>query len=191
MTVEIIRHGATPGNIERRYIGSTDEPLADALAIFPRADAADIRRVYISPMLRTRMTAERLFPSAELIEADGLREMDFGDFEGRNADEMENDAAYREWVDGMCEGRCPNGEMKAEFIERTCAAFEKIGRSASERGEERIVIVAHGGTAMSVMSRYAEEKLDYYAWSVKNLGGWRAELCFDNDGISLRGCVKI
>ena len=30
MTVYLIRHGQTQGNLERRYIGSTDQPLCPA-----------------------------------------------------------------------------------------------------------------------------------------------------------------
>ena len=29
MEIVLIRHGATAGNIEKRYIGTTDEPLCD------------------------------------------------------------------------------------------------------------------------------------------------------------------
>ena len=29
MKIVLIRHGATAGNIEKRYIGTTDEPLCD------------------------------------------------------------------------------------------------------------------------------------------------------------------
>ncbi len=38
----------------------------------------------ITPLQRTRQTARMLFPDAELVVADGLKEMDFGVFEGRN-----------------------------------------------------------------------------------------------------------
>ena len=33
-------------------------------------------------------------------------------------------------------------------------------------------IVAHGGTIMSVMEAYANEKKDYYQWHVKNGDGY-------------------
>ncbi len=44
----------------------------------------------ITSLQRTRQTAEVLFPDAELVVADGLKEMDFGVFEGRNYREMEH-----------------------------------------------------------------------------------------------------
>ena len=54
-------------------------------------------------MTRARQTAHILFPQAEQIVVPGLREMDFGTFEGRNYIEMENDPDYRAWVDSNCE----------------------------------------------------------------------------------------
>ena len=53
MMVYLLRHGATRGNRQKRYVGSTDEPLTmkarEALASlhFP-----SVSRVYVSPKLR-------------------------------------------------------------------------------------------------------------------------------------------
>ena len=59
MTVYLIRHGQTQGNLERRYIGSTDQPLCpagrEALGPLPPVD-----RVYASPLRRCRETAALL-----------------------------------------------------------------------------------------------------------------------------------
>ena len=60
-----IRHGATEGNLRRRYIGRTDEPLCEAgiaqvKALQKRGISVD--RLFVSPMLRTRQTADILFP---------------------------------------------------------------------------------------------------------------------------------
>lgn len=189
MTFEIFRHGATPGNRLRRYIGSTDEPVCtgELERITP---VGGVTRVYISPMLRARQTAERLFPGAELVEIADFREMDFGVFENRSADEMSDDPLYREWVDGMCEGCCPGGESKDEFVYRSCAAFGRIAAEALASGAERLVVVAHGGTAMSILSRYAEPPRGYYEWGLGNLESWTAELSM-RDGVPvLVGCVK-
>lgn len=58
-----IRHGATAGNLRRCYIGRTDEPLCEAgiaqvKALQKRGLSVD--RLFVSPMLRTRQTAELL-----------------------------------------------------------------------------------------------------------------------------------
>ena len=83
MTVFLLRHGQTRGNLERRYVGSTDEPLCpqgrEALAGV-RAPEAD--RVYVSPMVRCRETAALLYPGMVQEVVPGFRETDFGSFGG-------------------------------------------------------------------------------------------------------------
>ena len=118
MLIYLLRHGLTQDNQEKRYQGRRDVPLCpQGLAQLCRADVAP-KTVMITSLQRTRQTAEVLFPDAELVVADGLKEMDFGVFEGRNYREMEYDPQYRAWVETGCEGRCPGGESKAEFCQR-------------------------------------------------------------------------
>ncbi len=93
------------------------------------------KTVIITSLQRTRQTAEVLFPDAELVVADGLNEMNFGVFEGRNYREMEHDPQYRAWVETGCEGRCPGGESKAEFCQRVCTAFAALVDAALAAGE--------------------------------------------------------
>ena len=65
---------------------------------------------------RTRQTAEVLFPTAKLVVVDGLKEMCFGSFEGRNYIEMEHDPDYLAWVAANCESPCPDGETQGRFF---------------------------------------------------------------------------
>jgi alpha-ribazole phosphatase len=179
MLVFLLRHAHTAGNLDKRYIGRTDEPLCAAgLAALRLAGTfPQITRVSVSPLCRARETARSLFPSAEQIVRQGLREMDFGDFEGRTAAEMTEDAAYRTWVESGCLSACPNGESLAMFSARTCSAFEEAVMEALRRGDEHLVIVAHGGTIMAVMERYARPCRPAWNWSVLPLLGYRA--CLD------------
>ena len=89
---------------------------------------ADIepKTVYITPLCRTRQTAEVLFPTAKLVVVDGLKEMCFGSFEGRNYIEMEHDPDYLAWVAANCESPCPDGETKAAFSARICRPFSAL-----------------------------------------------------------------
>ena len=102
MLIYLLRHGLTQENLEKRYQGRRDVPLCpQGLAQLRRADFAP-KTVMITSLQRTRQTAEVLFPDAELVVADGLKEMDFGVFEGRNYREMEHDPQYRAWVETGC-----------------------------------------------------------------------------------------
>ena len=124
-----IRHGATAGNLQRRYIGRTDQPLcpegiAQAKALTALSLAPD--RVFCSPLLRTRQTAQLAFPGLEPEIVPGFTETDFGPWEGKTADELADCAAYRDWVDGFCQGPIPGGEDPAAFKIRCRQAFLEI-----------------------------------------------------------------
>ena len=98
--------------------------------------------------------------------------MDFGDFEGKTYGELKDDPAYRAWLASGGEAACPNGEGKAAFCARACRAFERLVDEALARGAERLVIVAHGGTQMAALSRFAEPHRDYYDWNAPLAGGF-------------------
>ena len=170
----------TDGNLSGRYVGRSDVPLCPA----GREEAERARKdkartvVYVSPLLRARETACILFPNAKQVIVKDLAEMDFGDFEGRTAQEMEHDPAYRAWVDDLCRGACPNGESQTGFRKRVTAAFAETLKTA----EGDPVIVAHGGVLMAVMSEFAEPKKDFYDWYAPNLGGYRFNIAW-KDGV--------
>jgi alpha-ribazole phosphatase len=170
--IYLLRHGLTIYNKEKRYQGITDIPLSsEGIQQLCQADfSPDV--VYISPLCRTRQTAEILFPRAKLLPINDFCEMDFGIFEGKNYREMEHDLEYRAWIDGKCESPCPGGESKQEFCERTCQAFESALEQAFQKGSDTVVLLAHGGTQMAIMERYGMPKREYYQWCGPNAGGY-------------------
>lgn len=182
MRVYLLRHGETAWNAQGRYLGRTDLPLSEkGRTELVQADFAP-DTVYVSPLGRTAETAGILFPHARQIVVPDLREMDFGVFEGRSWRDMEGFAPYREWVDGNCRGPVPDGESMAAFSERTCAAFEALVSQALEAGEALLTIVAHGGTQMAALERFALPRRDYFSWRGPLGGGfvldgvrWREE----------------
>ena len=68
MLIYLLRHGLTAYNAEKRYQGQRDIPLSPAGRAQLRQ--ADLRpeTVYITPLCRTRQTAEVLFPGARLVD---------------------------------------------------------------------------------------------------------------------------
>ena len=149
MLIYLLRHGLTEYNAQKRYQGQRDIPLsAEGLSQLPRADIA---------------------PTVVLKD---LQEMCVGSFEGKNYVEMEHDADYQAWVQANCESKCPDGERKDDFSNRICSAFSALVDKALADGEELLVILAHGGTQMAAMERYALPRRDYYAWCGPNAGGY-------------------
>ena len=203
MQVLMIRHSKTQGNEAHKYVGRSDQPLSEN-GIKLAQEAAEVyagefktpEKVYVTPLIRTQMTAKILFPDAKQIVADGLREMDFGVFEDRSAAEMENDPEYSAWVEGMCEGRCPGGEKKSEFSERVCRAFAHIideemqitqdqSRTTGNKDDKLLVMVLHGGTIISIAEKYALPKRDFYDIFLTNCQGMLFDVVSEGDELKL------
>lgn len=187
MLIELIRHGETALQQEHRYQGSTDAPLSSVGRAALHAAGYVPEVLVVTGLKRTVETAEILFPGVPQRIAPELREMDFGVFEGRNYLEMEHDQAYRNWVDGMCLGKCPGGESKAEFCSRVCDAFLQLLKNVRcdvvEDG--KIAIVAHGGTQMAILERFAVPRKDYYSWHYSSGQGVLLAETMENGQLSL------
>lgn len=165
----LIRHGATAGNLEKRYIGRTDEPLCGvgiAQAEALRREGLRADALFVSPMLRARQTAERVFPQMPVTVVRALREMDFGIFEGKTAAELEKCPEYRAWVDAMCRGPIPGGEGMTAFKARCLAGFEELLQDLPE--DSCAAFVVHGGVIMAVLEALARPKQDFYAYHIGN-----------------------
>lgn len=174
MKLYLIRHGMTQGNKRRAYIGAgTDEPLcAEGIAqllgrSYPKADI-----VFVSPMKRCIMTAERIYPNQEMVLCEGLKEMDFGDFEGKTYEELKDQPDYRRWIECGGENPFPNGESRRNFTLRSQNAFRECLEKVRQREREinAVAFVVHGGTIMAVMEEYGTPKGAYYRWQIENGG---------------------
>ncbi len=182
MRVIFIRHGKTSGNLEKRYIGKTDGPLCHegeneiASREYPDADI-----VVSSPMKRCIQTAELIYPNKKMKIYDGLRECDFGDFEGKNYIELSENPDYQNWIDSGGTLPFPNGEAHEDFAYRCVSAFEKA--VYDNRNSESAAFIVHGGTIMAVLEKYAEPKRSFYDYQVKNGCGYITE--FENGKIRI------
>ena len=180
-----IRHGATEGNLHRRYIGRTDEPICEegvtqVEALRKRGLSVD--KLFVSPLLRTRQTAELLFPQMSYTVVDGFAETDFGRFEGKSADELSGDPAYQAWVDAMCLVPIPEGESVADFKTRCCAAFAETIQTVPDGS--RVGFIVHGGVIMAILEAYARPKRDFYAYHIGN-GAYLA-CAYDGETIQIK-----
>ena len=182
MRIDFIRHGRTPGNVRRCYIGSTDEELSpDGISELMNISYPTCEMLITSPMKRCLQTAKIIFPDIKPIICDELRECDFGDFEGKNYIELSSDSRYQSWIDSGGEGAFPNGESPADFKKRSIDGFLKCLREIST--EKAVTFVVHGGTIMAVLEHFAVPHRSYYEWQINNGHGYISE--FDGKKITV------
>lgn len=183
MELIMIRHGKTAGNIRKAYIGSTDEPLCGEGVSELKRTVPDttVRHVFVTSLKRTQQTAGYLFPNAAQQIIPDLREMDFGVFENRTADEMLEDAEYTHWVDSGCLEPCRNGESMTSFTDRVVKCLTALVKDI-EKDTRQAILVTHGGVIMALMSSFEENGGEYYSYWVRNLDGYRVSVSWDRDG---------
>lgn len=141
----LIRHGKTPSNQEHRYLGVTEEALSEEgrkqLEIL--TEKGILRKpwlLFISPMLRCQESAGILFPGIKAYPIEEWREMNFGAYEGKNYEDLKNDAYYQKWIDSNGTLPFPEGESQQEYINRchrgllaaTKIIEEKIAREVAD-----------------------------------------------------------
>ena len=189
MELILIRHGTTQGNLEKRFVGTLDVPLAPqgeelARKVSPTLPA--VEHIYRSPLMRCRQTAELLWPGVEMTVIEELRETDFGPFEGKNHEELKDDPLYQAWIgqgDRLNFAAMPVGETAQQVVERVSAALAELVKDAAAHGYERVGVVSHGGALMGLLSKYGRPEREYYDWMCPNCGGFRMAL--DPDTLEL------
>jgi alpha-ribazole phosphatase len=195
--VIFIRHGKTAGNERHAYVGRTDEPLSELgrRELLLRKEAGEypnedqVAAVFVSPMLRCRQSAKVLFPNVGQIIIPEWSEMDFGDFEGKNYEQLNGTPAYQEWIDSNGTLPFPGGESRPHFVERVMKGYERmkeiLAREISDAeqvcldeqqgcclGEEnqnagsQAVALVHGGTIMALFSTLYGD--NYYNYQLEN-----------------------
>ncbi len=181
MDVLLIRHGSTAGNLEQRYVGSTDEALTESAVArlnenrmyYPQAET-----VFASPLKRCRQTAAILCPGQEIHVLSELRECDFGEFEYKNYAELQDNADYQSWIDSGGTIAFPGGESRETFCRRCCEAFARACFKEEKAGVKSAAFIVHGGTIMAILDRYSFPHRDYFDWQVKNAEGFACKLTF-------------
>ncbi len=177
-----IRHGATAGNLGRRYIGrKTDESLCSdgilkimknkAEGKYPRADF-----VFSSPMRRCFETCSLIygsgknpkFPESSPILIEDFCETDFGCFEGKNYAELKENTLYKKWLESGGALPFPGGESRDDFSARSLRGFSRMLSLLGENLEKdiRVSAVVHGGTVMAVLSKLTGK--NYYDFHIEN-----------------------
>ena len=195
MQVFLIRHGKTQGNLEGRYVGTTDEPLCPqgAEELLGRR-YPPVERLYVSPMRRCIQSARIAYPSLTPIPLGGLRESDFGAFEYRTYEQLKDNPTYRAWIASGGRQAPPGGEAPGDFRRRCLDSFLQALESCRVGRVERVAFLAHGGVLMTILEALADPPQPFYHWQAANGGGWAAQAVWrpgERPPVRLAGCVKL
>lgn len=176
MEVYFIRHGATKGNLEHRYVGRTDEGILENEWKNLRKTGEELgqmNHIFTSPLLRCVQSTEALFGIEEKVEVvDDFCEIDFGAFEYKNFQELNGNPDYQKFIDSGGRVAFPGGEEPEHFKARCRRAFENCMKKANKEQWEKVAFVVHGGTIMAIMEAYGLPKQGYFDYQVKNGEGF-------------------
>ena len=169
----MLRHFATMGNLQKKYIGITDEPLCkEGISILKNVIYPRVEAVFVSPLIRCRETAALIYPDIIPIICEDFKECDFGEFENKNYKELSNIVDYQLWIESNGTLPFPKGENPENFKDRCIQEFQKVVEISCKTGYQTIAMVIHGGTIMSILDRFSYPKEDYYHWQTENGTGY-------------------
>jgi len=150
----LVRHAEPAEDARGRCYGSLDVGLSPVGAeSAERLATLDCDAVYSSPRIRALDTALPI-AAARRLEVrvdDGLRELDFGELEGRTYDEIaaSEPELYRAWMERPTTVTFPGGESFAHLKERALASLDRI-RAAHECA----LAVTHGGVIRAALGAW-------------------------------------
>jgi probable phosphoglycerate mutase len=147
-TALLLRHGQTELSVQNRFSGAGDQPLTEhgrlqAAAAAARLATSGATAVVSSPVRRARETAELVAAAldVEVAYEPGLRETDFGDWEGCTFAEVRQ-TWPRELDAWLADPSVapPSGES---FDQTTTRVRQARTRLLAAYGGQRIVVVSH------------------------------------------------
>lgn len=157
MTVILVRHAESEGNVGGMIQGWTDLRLTDAgieqaRLVARRFEGAPLAAVYTSPLYRARETARPIAEALglDLVEEDDLRERFYGRAQGLTWTE-----AAERWPLGQAEHHrdwamaVPEVEALAALRRRSVAV---VNRLLDRHEGEAAIVVSHGGTLVQVIA---------------------------------------
>jgi probable phosphoglycerate mutase len=163
-TILLVRHAAhlELGELlsgRRRDIALSNRGLEQTAILADLLGAEPIAAVYSSPRQRAWDTARDIAEphGLRVAAADGLDEVDFGDWAGRPFSALEGDAAWSRWNEARGTACAPGGETMTAVVARATAALKDL---ASEHRDKTIAAVSHGDVIRGAIAHHLGLPLD-------------------------------
>jgi len=158
----LIRHLPTLANVERRYIGWSDESIHQTVV---KQDTASPKTIYGSDLKRCQQTAALFYPQATYQGSPTFREMSFGDWELKTYEDLKEDVIYQEWLSNPDLVSPPNGEFLHQMAARVLFGLKSIPCNQP-------IVVTHGGPIRYVLHKFAPDERNFWLWNVKHGDKW-------------------
>jgi alpha-ribazole phosphatase len=146
-TLDLMRHGEPVGG--RRYRGQIDDPLSEkgwAQMHAAVGDAVPWTHIVTSPLLRCSAFAEALTGrhGLPLVQDGRLKEVGFGEWEGKSAAEIEQAApgSLARFKADPVNARPAGAEPLADFYARVAAALDDL---LTQYAGQHVLLVGHAG----------------------------------------------
>lgn len=176
MKIYVMRHGETFWNAKGWIQGSADielTPYGIELAEKTRdgfiKDGIHFDKIFTSPLIRAKKTAEiiNMSQNAPIIEDDRIREMHFGDYEGKHLDTVAEEDENIRYCFTVPSKFTPVGEGESflQVYDRMIDFFrDQI--FPLEGSCDSILIVCHGALTRTILTWFKQMELDRF-WSIK------------------------
>ncbi|MBP2242412.1 alpha-ribazole phosphatase [Cytobacillus eiseniae] len=171
VVLALFRHGLTEANKRHAYLGWTDSPLyfSEKMEL---ALQGSYEHMFSSDLGRCLRTAEILFPNNDLEPISELREMHFGEWEGKTFDQLKEDPIYQKWLTSPFIVKPPNGESFAQFSRRVDSGWEKVVDRLLVGKIQKAAVISHGGVIRYLLTKYAPQMKDFWEWKVPHDTGY-------------------
>lgn len=175
--IHLIRHGAIDETLSGKYIGTTDPPLSDKGKAALKKLSYEMSypggiALFTSPLRRCTETCKILYPNLKPLIIENLCECNFGEWEGKTAEQLRDDPDFQKWLAGDSSVKPPRGESNADFVRRVCLMFESIAEGLMKTGTTESVIVTHGGVIMTLLAVYGLPQAKPFEWATENGCGY-------------------
>ncbi|MFT4415024.1 histidine phosphatase family protein [Fredinandcohnia humi] len=184
MDLFLVRHAITDWNKQKRYVGHTDRKVVKSklsqLANLQKAlQKISFDYVYTSDLRRCQETIAYLHIPAHIIKDARLREMNFGDWEGKTYDELKDEKTYQDWLENWEANSIPNGESADAFKSRIDSFLIDLFTLKTEKApdeKKQILVVTHGGVIRYIVSKYVASSA---FWELSVIHGQGVQLSFN------------
>lgn len=175
--IYLIRHGLTNANFEGRYIGKTDLDLNEAgieeiLKLKEEYEYPNVGRVYTSPLKRAIETARLIYPEITPFTVNDLREYEFGNFENKTVNELENDEKFKEWIKSNQSIKIDGAEDMASFNQRIISGLDSVIKDMMTNRISDAALITHSGVIMSLLANCGFPKMPPLSWNVESGKGY-------------------